>query len=412
MKKVLILTVSAGNGHNAIAKALKQKLMQEDEHNIVEVVDILKSYSSKFYFWETRKGYALAIGLLPKIYDRCYKKCKITAPKNRFKNFAQKASSSVCCGLLKKIYDFKPDVIYCSHFYAALAISDLRLCYNIPSKVIVSSLDYVNSPYWEGATGVDFFTLPHKAFMEENIKNGFKESQLVVTGIPVDEKFYLTQDKKLAKKQLGLDENTFTAIIMFGGGEWDGAFRIFKMLVSSCQNEKIQIIVCNGRNKKSFKKVEQTKVPENIKVVNLGFSNDIHKYMAAADIAVTKAGGVSVTEMINSQVPILITHKVYGQEFFNMEFLVKCGVAAVLKNEQELFSLVKKYQNKEVVKQYEKNVKELRKNAIVDIKELILSQSNAKFDQSYIDSIDYSTVLKNVRKQMKIMHKKLKKEQK
>ncbi len=411
MKKVLILTVSAGNGHNAIAQALKQKLVQEDENNIVEVVDILKSYSSKFYFWETRKGYALDIGLLPTIYDYFYKKCKITAPNKRYKNFAQKVSSSVSAGLLKKIYDFKPDVIYCSHFYAALAISDLRLCYNIPSTVIVSSLDYVNSPYWEGATGVDFFTLPHKDFMEENIKNGFKESQLIATGIPVDEKFFVEPNKKAAKKSLGLDENTFTALLMFGGGEWAGAFRIFKMLVSSCKNEKLQIIVCNGRNKSSFKKVEQTKVPENIKVVNLGFSNEIHKYMAASDIAVTKAGGVSVTEMLNSQVPILITHKVYGQEFFNMNYLVKCGVAEIFRNEQELFSLVKKYQNKDVIEQYKENVKQLRKNGMQNIEKLILSQKEAKFEQSY-ENIDYSSVLKNVRKQMKIMHKKLKKEQK
>ncbi len=94
-----------------------------------------------------------------------------------------------------------------------------------------------------------------------------------------------------------------------------------------------------------------------------------------------------------------------------MNYLVKCGVAEIFRNEQELFSLVKKYENKDVIEQYKENVKQLRKNGMQNIEKLILSQKEAKFEQSY-ENIDYSSVLKNVRKQMKIMHKKLKKEQK
>ena len=42
MKKVLILTVTAGNGHNACAKGMKRKLESTGDCE-VKIIDVLKS---------------------------------------------------------------------------------------------------------------------------------------------------------------------------------------------------------------------------------------------------------------------------------------------------------------------------------------------------------------------------------
>ncbi len=45
-KKILIFTVTAGNGHNACAKGMKNKLESMGQDIEVKLVDLLKSYST------------------------------------------------------------------------------------------------------------------------------------------------------------------------------------------------------------------------------------------------------------------------------------------------------------------------------------------------------------------------------
>ena len=71
MKKVLILTVTAGNGHNSAANAMKNKLEQTGQAE-VKVVDIIKEYTSHFNSWIVDKGYNIAVGYLRPLYDLFY----------------------------------------------------------------------------------------------------------------------------------------------------------------------------------------------------------------------------------------------------------------------------------------------------------------------------------------------------
>ena len=66
MKKILILTVTAGNGHNACARGMKNKLEKLSGEVEVKIVDLLKCYSSKRDFWITDRGYSIAVSKLPK----------------------------------------------------------------------------------------------------------------------------------------------------------------------------------------------------------------------------------------------------------------------------------------------------------------------------------------------------------
>ena len=105
--------------------------------------------------------------------------------------------------------------------------------------------------------------------VEENLKNGFKQDQLLVTGIPIGEHFATPLDKIETRKKLGIKEDLFTILIMFGGGEWSGITSLFKELMKS-YTEEAQIIIINGRNEDSFNKIEKLETPENINVVNVG----------------------------------------------------------------------------------------------------------------------------------------------
>ena len=414
MKKILILTVTAGNGHNACAKGMANKLKEMEGDNVeIKIVDILKTYSKPLNVWVADKGYALAMSLLPTVYDKFYNMFKKKPAHKRWTCAGQGYAQSVMAGLYKEINEFQPDVIYSTHFYGAIAITDLRLAYDIPCKVIVSNLDYVNSPFWEACNGVDYFAIPNDDFIEESIEEGFKKEQLLPFGLPVKEQFIQDTNKADARKELGLDENTFTIMIIFGGGHWGGGFKIFKQILKACKDDKFQVIMINGKNKKSYEQVEKMKVPANIKVVNVGFTDKVDLYMSASDVCVSKLGGTSATEMINKMVPMIVTKKVYGQERHNLNYLTNKGIARSFKTTKELRKNIYELKdNKELYNNTVESESKLRTNGIDKLAKFILEQPKAKYSAKYIKEVDYSKVLKNVKKEVKKANKKTLKEYK
>ncbi len=387
MKKILILTVTAGNGHNACANAMKNELLKSGNAE-VKVVDLLKSYSTKLNVWVADKGYGLAVSKLPRTYDYFYNKYLRFPPEKRYFCPSQNTVISTLKGLLAEILNFKPDVIYCTHFYASIAITDLKLAYELPCKCVAAILDYVNSPFWESGIGVDYLAIPNEDFIEEFLSEGYERRQLLPIGLPVDGRTLEPADKKEARKKLGLDTETFTVLVMFGGGFWSGCFEIFKELLKALKGKTAQIIVINGKDKKGFKKIERLKrriaklAPEcGIKILNVGFTNEVHLYVSAVDLAICKCGGTGATEIINKGVPMLVTESVPAQEKHNLTYLKRKGVALSFKDTCELRKHIERItENPQILSEMSKNTLSLKRNAILDLAEFILSQPQADYN--------------------------------
>lgn len=405
MKRVLILTVTAGNGHNYCAKTMKEKLEISGECE-VKIIDMLKEYSTSLNVWLADGGYNFAISCMPKSYEAFFNMYQRSAPYKRFKCKGQFLPISTASGLLKEIYEFKPDVIYCTHFYGAIAMTDLKLAYHIPAKVITPVLDYENSPFWEAGIGIDYLILPNEDFIYEFKREGFKKEQLICAGIPVKETFSEFISKEEARKKLRLYKDLFTVMVMFGGGHFGSSFKVVKNLIKCVQDENIQIIVINGYNKKDYERVKKLKVPNNIKIENIAYTDQVDLYMSASDVCISKMGGLSATEMLNKKLPMLITSKVAGQEKYNLQYLMSKGVAKSFKNRRELsYHLHAIMKDKDSYKMIKDKMDKLRKNGTAKISQLILSQDNAIYDEEYISTIEYSEVKKNIKRALKTAHK-------
>ena len=406
MKKVLIITVTAGNGHNACARGMKEKLESKGSVE-VKVIDLLKEYSTSLNTWVADRGYCLAVSKLLKTYNmffRHYQKCK---PENRYKCPSQDTIISTVDGLMKEILTFQPDVIYCTHFYGAIALTNLKLVYDLPCKTMVFDLDYVNHPFWEACIGVDYFAIPNDDFIEEFEKEGFSRAQLLPIGLPVDDRSREVVDKKEARRRLGLDEEMFTIMVMFGGGYWSGGVKIFKDLIKALKGHKAQVIMINGKNKKGFEQIEKMKFEEGVKVHNVGFTYDVPLYLSASDIILNKFGGSCVTEMVNKGVPMLITENIPEQEKQNLIYMKKKGVALSFKNAKELKeNLYKLMDNPQLLKQMSENTVSLRKNATEDLANLIIAQPKADYSALLGQNVDARKVRKQVRRALNDAHRK------
>lgn len=402
MKKVLILTVTAGNGHNSCANAMKNRLEAGGGFE-VKIVDVIKEYTSKINSWTIDKGYNIACGYLLPFYNMGYNRYMKSDPKKAKICGAQKWVKDASEGVLKLIYDFQPDVIFGTAYYAGIILANLRRCFAIPAKTISCMLDYVISPFWEACVGgIDVMTISNEAFRQGMIEKGFSNENLVCTGIPVDSRFLQKISRSEACEKLGLDEKIFTIFVFYGGGHWHGGYKIFKIIAKNFK-KKVQVVVVNGHDKQSKEKIDRDikKLPKNIIVKNFGFSKEIPLIMSACDVMIGKGGGLSTTESVLKELPLIATKKLPMQEVWNIRFLESVGVALSFGNKKELIShLNDLYDNPDKLKDMKEKLKPLKTNGLEEIFKII--STSPKISYENIDkNIDWKKVNKMVSKARK-----------
>ena len=356
--KVLIFSSSAGNGHNSTATRLTEKILEHDKDAQIEIVDAYKSYAPKLKAWIMEQGYFIACNHFVGIYNHFFKKSEKSTPENRDKAKANDDTYSLLYGMLNKIYDYKPDVIISTYIFCSVALTNIKRYYKIPAKIICMTLDYGISPYWECcANGLDYMFLTGDYMIEKFKELGYTDKQLIVSGIPVADKFFIETPQKDDRKNLGLDEKLFTILVMkasFFPVKNKQLMKQFALI-----KDKIQIIIINGKDAKSKKDFDKRITKANLqhKFFNLGFVNDIPGYLNSADIVLGKAGGLSCTEEISTGTPCLIVDKLPQQEIYNKNYLVdnKCALPVNKNNIAE---------NIEYLLHNKKTYKELQNNAI------------------------------------------------
>lgn len=400
--RVLIFTASAGNGHNSSAKRITEKLLEKDKDTVIETVDIYKNYASKIKAWTMETGYFFLCHHFVNLYNHYYKQSESSTVENRDKSKVNKEVYPILYGMLKKIYDFKPDVIVSTYIFASVALNNIKRYYPIPATTACMCLDYGISPYWECCTnGLDYMFLTNEEMVQEFKDKGFRDEQLIVTGIPVSDRFNTPVDKKEARERLGLDPNLFTIVLTT-----QSFFPIKnKKIFSELKKVKtpLQIIVVNGKNKQCKKEIDKLIRKSNLphKFISLGFTDKIVEIFSASDIIIGKAGGLFSTEQINLGLPGLIVDKLPQQEVYNKQYLIDNNCALPITKDSIADNIIHLINNPDSQKLLRDSALKIRKpNALEDICK-VLSKCK-KADYSSINFTDNKrTVIKNIDKKRK-----------
>lgn len=399
MKKFLIFTVTAGNGHNSAANAVKEKL--EAMGGEVKVVDLLHEFcDSKTFIWIQEKGYGLACQYMHRTFNAFFRHYQKADPNKWYKSPVQPGLFKMYNKVLQLIYNFQPDAIYASHFLPCIMITNLRKIYPIPAVTYSFITDYAVCPFWEAATGIDYLLIPNESYIPTMLGKGFKKEQLLPYGLTANEKFSQPIDKSFARSKLGIKDGIFTMLVMYGGGFWSGNYKIVKNLVKHIKDHDVQIIVANGRDEKSKRKIDKLKLPSNIRLINFGFSKEVDLLMSAADIIVGKAGGISVTESLNKFLPMICCKKLPEQEKVNVQMLVREGAAKQFRSDRQLIEILNSILNDpKILVDMRKNVARIRRpNATQK-----LAEDMFKADVIYPKdlNIDYSKINKQIKRMLK-----------
>ncbi len=315
--RVLILTITAGQGHNTCAKVLGEIFTEMGVEN--RVVDTYE-YISKLLKDTFSEGYLLALktrSLYAKGYSMLERRdaSEHSAMRTINKPIAKK--------LMKYIEDYAPDAIVYTHVLVGLVLNILRASGSIDCKTYGIVTDFTMHPYWEECLLTDKLILPNHLLSEKAKAKGFKRSQIMGLGIPISEKFGDVGDKEAARKNLGLDPTQKTVLLMGGSMGYGNMASIVKSLDDSSLD--FQIISVCGNNADMKKEIDSLGMRK--KLLSLGYCKCVDKLMDAADCIITKPGGLTSSEALAKRLPMIIANPIPGQEERNTEFLLNCGAA-------------------------------------------------------------------------------------
>lgn len=319
--KVLILTNEVGGGHNSTAKAIREQLAGYGA--ICRILDTYK-YINPVLYKTLSKSYLISTSLMPSMYGGIYHLAEIEDEKHS-KSQAAKVSNSILALKLKKYFaeEFNPDIIICTHVLSAQIINVMKEKGQLNSYTIGIITDYTIHPYWRKLDYLDGFVIASELLIHQAITKGIPRDKLLPFGIPIHPKFLHAIDKKEARLSIGVDPNSFTVLLMSGSMGYGNIVRIIKKLDNVSRD--FQIIAVCGNNKRAKKNLESMQTKKRLQIY--GFVENVEVLMSAADCIITKPGGLTTSEALAKNLPMIMVNPIPGQEERNVEFLLNNGLA-------------------------------------------------------------------------------------
>ena len=348
-KKVLIISMTCGEGHNNLAKTVVSALNDEG----VETKSIqLYGFSKKRVDFENNLFLAVYTNF-PGIYSKIWHSQRNRNPKRKYKGYMSTVIKACKDYILKEIQDYNPDAVVTTHNNAGAVVSYLREENLIDKKIKLFGLgfDYCRCPLWETNLALDYVFLTHEELIDEYVNLGFNKEQLLPYGIPVHKRFTQNVTKEEARKDLGIDQEKFVVVLYSGGNCISPNFPLVKALLKA-KGVPSQIVAVCGRNEKQKKLIDDYIAKHNItNVTSLGFTNDLDKYFRAADVVFTRGGGAGITEQININVPFVFREKLILNEKINKELFKELGLGLGIERISEATAMLETlYANPEMLK--------------------------------------------------------------
>jgi processive 1,2-diacylglycerol beta-glucosyltransferase len=319
-RHILLMYISKVSGHRqasvAISKSLKRLLPE------AEVMSI-NGFGYNYPILESviNAAYMGVIRHTPKVWDYLYDNPKVVKRSANLCKFLNKSSHKK---LAKLFREFPADTVVCSQAFPCGMVADYKKTSGQKLNVVGVLTDWAPHSYWIHE-GVDHYIVPSEDTRERFIKKGVPSHKIHVFGIPIRYTFAEHFDKHAVRKDLGLALDVPTVLIM-GGGQGLGKMKdAVKSLMASQQ--PLQMIVVAGANVKLYKWLNKVARTSPKTIIAYDYANNIPELMEAADMIVTKPGGMTTSECLAKGLPMVIISPLPGQEARNTDFLLEKGIA-------------------------------------------------------------------------------------
>jgi len=366
-KKVLILSAPFGSGHASVAQALEEVFVKKYPNIEVRVADVM-DFAFKIFKESIPKAYLIISSKAPLLYKWIYKFHKKVS-RHKILN---KLSDSMLKGseFADFIKEFNPNFIISTNPLPMhlVSISKEENIINVPSANVCT--DFGFHTFWYNPD-VNYYFVATEGIKRRFVKRGVGKDSILVTGIPVKERFKKECNKSQILSSLGFSENIPVLLIVGGKMSYEKLYKV----INNLKGKNVQFIIVAGRDKELYEQLQESEIKDNPAVRIFGFIDNLDELMSISDLILTKAGGVTVAECFVKSLPMVINDIVPGQEEDNVKYVVLSKVGFECKNQKKCAKIILDLFMGNKIKELKENIKKLAKpNAAEDIVDFIVSK--------------------------------------
>lgn len=332
-KKVIILTLSVGSGHVQASSVIRDALADGHERLDLRILDAIP-LSEPWFPWLYVQPYWWMLRYRRDAWRRLYewrqrKNHRSTAPNWIFRYG--------CVKVLRELQAFQPHLVIVTEVGAAeiAALGKRQGWYTSPILAVLT--DFQAETPWVQPE-IDFYCVATEQAKSQLIGWGISPHRILISGIPIDPAFALRFEKPETTRSLGLKPHRPVALLM-AGGMGLAPLDQMAMQLEQCRMP-LQVLAVAGHDRTLHDKLRRLRRKIALELLPFGWTNRVPELMAAADVLITKPGGLTVSEALASGLPMILTHPIPGPEERNIPYLVRHRVAIHARQIEEIPSLV------------------------------------------------------------------------
>src|SRR5216110_816955 len=338
--KILIISSDTGGGHRSAAAAIVAGIESfvKGESYAVRVVRAVEESAAiaerlvRLYNWLLRN----------KQHWMKYFYWAI----NRFRPETREFFHARCIGFVRSLFQrWCPHVVVSVHpltqHIFARVLKELGLADRIPLVTVVTDPYY---GFWKGwaCDDVTLYLVATEDARRQLVDYGIAPERIKVSGMPVHPKFDFPGEHaaQAARRALGLEPEKFTVFLNAG---WEGGGNILQIFRELVRGElDVQAIFLAGKNEALRSEAEMLAAEAKFPIKVIGYSEEVEQLMRAANVMISKLGGLTTFEALSCRLPIIadVTTEPMPQEASTVNLVVNSGAAVMLQRASDIVPVV------------------------------------------------------------------------
>jgi 1,2-diacylglycerol 3-beta-galactosyltransferase len=330
-RTVLLLMADTGAGHRSAATAILEAMRSMGQSAgqsagepdcTAQIVDGIKA-CGRFPFRDGVFLYGPTTKYHPQLFGHFF---HLTNTPRRVELARRLCQPYLQRGLRELIERERPDVIVSTHPVFNQVVPHLLRDLGLRTPFIGVITDLITVHHVWVAAGVDAWVAPTAEARTFLLERGVPPERIHLLGLPIRPAF--ASDPLTSREQrraaLGLDP-ALPMVLLTGGGEGVGGLGPVARALEA-EALPAQLVIVTGRNRALHEELlgrrECFRMPTRV----LGFAGNMPELMRAADVLVSKAGSLTVSEALAAELPIVLMGVLPGQEEGNVAFVTEHDV--------------------------------------------------------------------------------------
>lgn len=321
--RVLIVTAAMGAGHTQVAAELSRRLQARGART--EVVDLIAAAGPAGA--RLRRTYRLLLARAPWLYDAAMRfwarmpgplEALTAAGSHRFERALRDAAGR-----------FRPDVVVSTYDLASQALSRLAGRDELTAPIVTYLCDPGAHPYWIGA-----HVGTHLVLTEPTARRlrGYGAAGVERVRPVLRPEFDPPPSRAQARRRLQLPSGRRIALVTAGSWAAGGIESTVRLLAESA--ELVVVVLCGHDDGL------RRRLAAEPGVIAVPWTAGTADYLAAADVVIDNAGGLTCWEALACRTPVLLYRPLPGHGRFNVATLVEAGLARHVERADRLHEAV------------------------------------------------------------------------